>query len=119
MWFDVCPGVCTPVIVQPGPAAASSPSAMRTSGSKARSTASSIFTASGSSVSAGGCGPKPNVGAPVSSFSHAASGEWSLWQWVTQIAVTRSPASAAARASRWASSSGPGSTTATSPSPTM
>ena len=35
MWFDVWPGVCTPLIVQPGPLATTSPSATRTSGRNA------------------------------------------------------------------------------------
>ncbi len=46
-------GVCTPVIVHPGPDAASSPSAMRTSGSNARSTDSSTFTPAISSALVG------------------------------------------------------------------
>ena len=127
MWFEVWPGVCTPVIVHPGPDAARSPSATRWSGWNARSIDSSSLTPSAisssssaaSAGSGGGCGPKAYVGAPVSARSHAASGEWSAWQWVTRIAVTVSPASAACRASRWVPMSGPGSTTATWPSPTM
>ena len=59
------------------------------------------------------CGPKATVGAPVSSRSHAASGEWSAWQCVTRIASTVSPSSAAASASRCASTLGPGSMTRT------
>ena len=48
------------------------------------------------------------------------AGEWSLWVWVTRMWLTRSPGSrAATMASTWASSSGPGSITATSPRPTM
>jgi hypothetical protein len=82
VWFDVCPGVCTALIVQPGPLAATSPSTTRTSGSKARSIASSTFTPSAissasasSSGSAGGCGPKAMAGAPVAARNQAASGE--------------------------------------------
>ncbi len=54
-------------------------------------------TTRSSSGSTAPCGPKASVGAPVSSCSQAASGEWSAWQWVTRMWVTCSPASAAVK----------------------
>ena len=113
-WLDVWPGVWTAPIVHPSPAT-TSPWARRMSGAKARSMASSDTTSSSGSTAP--CGPKASVGAPVSSRSQAASGEWSAWQWVTKMCVTCSPASAAASASRWESRTGPGSMTATRPCP--
>ena len=82
--------------------AAISPSPTATSGAKSYSIESSVPGSSSSGSTrvrphrrpARGCGPNAYRGAPVSSCSQAASGEWSTWQWVTAMATTRSPASA-------------------------
>ena len=71
------------------------------SGVNAVSIASSVALAGGgTSGRIESCGPKATVGAPVSAASHAASGEWSAWQWVTRMWVTSSPSRA--RAQRFA-----------------
>ena len=54
----------------------------------------------------------------VAAASAAAAGEWSAWVWVISRWVTRRPSSAASRAATCPTSSGPGSITATSSSPT-
>ena len=126
MW----PGVCTARRVKPPVDRIVSPSATVTSGLKSTSrpsfSSSSVFA---SSVSSDGswssssvqpstmrCGPIAYVGAPVSAFSHAASGEWSPWQWVMTMPTHSRLRRAAAIASRWLSIRGPGSiTTARSP----
>ena len=123
VWLEVWPGVCTARIVQPGPRAAMSPSATRTSGSKARSSASSTGTSSAESSSslAAAAGAvrrrssalrSPRAATPPAVSGRCGSGS----------RRSRSPARwrvAAAMASRWESSTGPGSITATSPSPMM
>ena len=47
------------------------------------------------------------------------AGLWSRWVWVHRMAATRSPPSAAVSMARCGGRSGPGSITATSPSPIM
>ena len=64
-------------------------------------------------------GRAPTMRAPVASRSFPASTLWSRWVWVTRMVSTRSPSTAARIAERWELSPGPGSTTATSPSPTI
>ena len=44
-------------------------------------------------------GAQPTIGAPVRAWSGRLAGLWSRWVWVHRIAATRSPASAATRAS--------------------
>ena len=126
MWFDVCPGVCTPRRVQPGPRRRDLAVGDATSGSKARSMRLLDLDALGDLLvelvvldlvvgSAGGCGPNANVGAPVSVAQPRGERR------VVAVAVgdedRRDPLAGERGAQRVAVAVeiGPGSTTATSP----
>ena len=115
-WSAVCPGVASAVSVQPGPAT-TLPSPIASSGRKPASRPSPP-PAANAGAGASGTGPRASTGAPARAAKARAPSLWSRWAWVTSTAATRSPATAALSAARWAGSAGPGSITATSPSPT-